>query len=1002
MSAQQRLLSEVQWLADNPHFAERPASIREFMGPSYLGLQDTIRPGIMSALVEIFGEEVDPQWISVRRKAISTGGIGVGKTTLASIILTYCVHWCYCLRDPQQFFGLMPGSRIAFMLMSTSESQAKEVLFGDIKARIESSPWFQQFCDYDRNFKNQLRMAKNLWIVPGGSEESRFEGYNVLCKDEKTEILTTSGWKRYDEISVGEKVLTLNHETGLSEWKPLQRVNVFDSPGELVRMEGSEFSSLSTDGHRWATVHRDRASGGWKRRWKTTSTLNGEDRIPVSAISADRPTEQVYPDALVEMVAWYYTEGCIVGKSGVMIYQKTGSANTDRIRVSLTKLLGPPSERLQSTSSTADQAPKWRENPKSDKPLTEFRLNRYAGPILMEHAPGKVPTHEFLLNLTQAQLEMFLEISMTADNRGPGLFSQKHHPASEAYAFAAILAGKPVSIKPQWQPVGDGGYDMLNVRVMKKHSVGPVASANREGSRFVIERVPHEGIVWCPTVENSTWLARREGSVYFTGNCGIIDEGDSHKKTQRKDYAEEGYDTISSRIASRFTDPVANKYKGLLVVIGQMKSKTGFMSRIYSDFVEDPDAAAIRMTFWESIGWNHYTEEPGDATSGRETAPRKSFVYDIQHKRIISRDDADADGIDYRTKDSGFLEVPTAFLTQFKRNPVKALRDLAGIPPEATDPFIALPHRITSCQDAWHQRMGEGQPVSSSATYPALSSSFRPLNQIKRIAHVDIAYSGNNGDAMGIAMAHIPGIISVDGEDQPLIVFDFVMRIKAKPGSQIELSEMRRILRRVRDDYGFNLKMVTFDGFASVDSMQALRKSGFQVDYVSVDRNKQPYEDLREGIYDERILFPKYMTHLNEDDSETVNIIYQELSQLTDTGPKIDHPPAGSKDCADAMAACVSTLMQMPQWRRGVPMLESRASEAPRAGDVDSEDLAPVGQMLTNAGKARRAPGAVPTFGEFAAHGLGESSPGVQAVKERSAAPFVGRQRDVSMDPFLR
>lgn len=664
MSDQQRLLSEVQWLADNPHFAERPATIREFVGADYLGLQDTIRPGVMAALVEIFGEDVDPQWISVRRKAISTGAIGIGKTTIASIILTYCVHWCYCLRDPQKFFGLMPGSRIAFMLMSTSESQAKEVLFGDIKARIESSQWFQRFCDYDRNFKNQLRMAKNLWIVPGGSEESRFEGYNVLV--------------------------------------------------------------------------------------------------------------------------------------------------------------------------------------------------------------------------------------------------------------------------------------------------------------------------------------------------GIIDEGDSHKKTQRKDYAEEGYDTISSRIASRFTDPVANKYKGLLVVIGQMKSKTGFMSRIYSDFVEDPDAAAIRMTFWESIGWNHYTEEPKDATAGRETAPRKSFVYDIQHKRIISRDDADADGIDYRTKDSGFLEVPTAFLTQFKRNPVKALRDLAGIPPEATDPFIALPHRITSCQDAWHQRMGEGQPVSSSATYPALSSSFRPLNQIKRIAHVDIAYSGNNGDAMGIAMAHIPGIISVDGEDQPLIVFDFVMRIKAKPGSQIELSEMRRILRRVRDDYGFNLKMVTFDGFASVDSMQALRKAGFQVDYVSVDRNKQPYEDLREGIYDERILFPKYMTHLNEDDSETVNIIYQELSQLTDTGPKIDHPPAGSKDCADAMAACVSTLMQMPQWRRGVPMLESRASEAPRAGDVDSEDLAPVGQMLTNAGKARRAPGAVPTFGEFAAHGLGGSSPGVQAVKERSAAPFVGRQRDVSMDPFLR
>ena len=57
----QNLLAEAQWLRDNPHFSERPASIREFMGPDYLALVDTIRPGVLEVLVEIFGEEVDPQ-----------------------------------------------------------------------------------------------------------------------------------------------------------------------------------------------------------------------------------------------------------------------------------------------------------------------------------------------------------------------------------------------------------------------------------------------------------------------------------------------------------------------------------------------------------------------------------------------------------------------------------------------------------------------------------------------------------------------------------------------------------------------------------------------------------------------------------------------------------------------------------------------------------------------------------------------------------------------------
>jgi hypothetical protein len=76
---------------------------------------------------------------------------------------------------------LLPGSRIAFMQMSTSGPQAKEVVFGDIKARIEYSPWFQNNFPYDKNFKNQIRFPqKDIWILPGDSAETTFEGYNIL------------------------------------------------------------------------------------------------------------------------------------------------------------------------------------------------------------------------------------------------------------------------------------------------------------------------------------------------------------------------------------------------------------------------------------------------------------------------------------------------------------------------------------------------------------------------------------------------------------------------------------------------------------------------------------------------------------------------------------------------------------------------------------------------------------------------------------------------------
>jgi hypothetical protein len=140
-----------------------------------------VRPGIKQALEEIFGKDVSGRRISYVERAMVTGGIGIGKTTFASIALPYMVHWVLCLKDPQRFYNLLPGSRIAFMQMSTSEDQARDVIFGDIKARIQNSKWFQDNAPYDPKFTKQIRFPRDIWIVPGDSAETTFEGYNILA-----------------------------------------------------------------------------------------------------------------------------------------------------------------------------------------------------------------------------------------------------------------------------------------------------------------------------------------------------------------------------------------------------------------------------------------------------------------------------------------------------------------------------------------------------------------------------------------------------------------------------------------------------------------------------------------------------------------------------------------------------------------------------------------------------------------------------------------------------
>lgn len=576
ISAQQRALESFAWLKQHPDFEQKPASITEFLGPLYLNIESKVRPAIKRELVELFGEEVSGMRISKKKLGMFTGAIGIGKTTIASIILPYMVHWVLCLKDPQDFYDLLPGSRIAFMMMSTSEKQAKNVLFGDIFARIKNSPWFIENYTYDPTYTTIIKFPKDIWILPGDSAETTFEGYNILG--------------------------------------------------------------------------------------------------------------------------------------------------------------------------------------------------------------------------------------------------------------------------------------------------------------------------------------------------GILDEADSHKVTEKQDYAELGFNTIFTRMTSRFDD------KGFVMVIGQMKKGTGFAHRKYEEMKSDPEAHVIRLTIWESFGWEKYSTPDGR---------HDSFWYDVKRREIVPKE-----VVELLKDSSTLMEIPNAYRRDFKNSPEKALKDLAGIPPAVGDPFISLVHKITECVDKWQERYDAiGSPVTQSCVNPQLENWFKALDTRKRVIHIDFAYSGD-GDALGFAMGHIESLSDLDGELKPYVIIDMLYRQKAAAGTEIFLGDIRRLIYHLRDDLGFRIGEVTADGFQSTDTMQQLRKRRIRADYLSVDRNTLPYEDLREAIYDGRLEFPPYMTELDRSGSRIVPIAVKELMEVSYDGKKIDHPEGGSKDVADAMAGVVTTLMGKRTYRRNV----STYSMTPSDDRYEKED----------------------------------------------------------------
>ena len=344
-------------------------------------------------------------------------------------------------------------------------------------------------------------------------------GTNLFCTDESVEMMTAKGWKRYDDLRVGEPVLTIDHITGLSHWEPLLAVNVFPAEKRtMLSIEGSLHSSLTTLDHRWAVL-TDKRKAGQQRNWRTSETLKWDDKIPLSAPCVTLPTEPKYTDGLVALVAWAWTEGTVQA-GRLRIYQSAtvNPTHVARIRATLTSTFG--SARVPSQNggrSDDEQTPGWYETTNGETGMVSFHLNKAASEGVVCHMDSqKVVRPEFLTALTEGQLRVFVDVSLMADGHattaGYRSLCQRVEGRVRAFEQACVLLGIPThtTTVPDTRPHHQG-KSMYNVSLMARDVVKPY--------NLRMQRVEYDGMVWCPTTPNGTWLARRNGSVYVTGNC---------------------------------------------------------------------------------------------------------------------------------------------------------------------------------------------------------------------------------------------------------------------------------------------------------------------------------------------------------------------------------------------------------------------------------------------------------------------------------------------------
>lgn len=221
--------------------------------------------------------------------------------------------------------------------------------------------------------------------------------------------------------------------------------------------------------------------------------------------------------------------------------------------------------------------------------------------------------------------------------------------------------------------------------------------------------------------------------------------------------------------------------------------------------------------------------------------------------------------------------------SEYIRNPIQAMARFECEPPNMEDAYFRDPDLV---RKAFNYREN---PIDEDGSF---KNWFNSTDGFTRFIHVDLALKR---DRAALCMAHCAGFKEVKTmmgiETLPVINVDLIYSWEASVGNEINFASIRQMI--IDLNRKFNVGLVTFDRWQSIEMIQSLRNQGINADFHSV--KKSDYDTLMSTIYDTRLR--GYWNEL---------LVEEELLKLKLYGNnKIDHPTTGSKDLADALAGAV-------------------------------------------------------------------------------------------------
>ena len=168
------------------------------------------------------------------------------------------------------------------------------------------------------------------------------------CLSEDTEVLTPSGWKKRQEVNIGDNIYSFNCRGFIEKDKVIDKT-FYKYVGDMISIKNRTIDQLVTPNHRvlYQEHNRNKLTNNYNT-WSSYKEKYAEDivggniRIPTSFKLKDRK-DYLIDDDLIKLIGWIITEGSNEkGCNGVHITQ----ANADGVK-KLNKIFNNLTEKFE-------------------------------------------------------------------------------------------------------------------------------------------------------------------------------------------------------------------------------------------------------------------------------------------------------------------------------------------------------------------------------------------------------------------------------------------------------------------------------------------------------------------------------------------------------------------------------------------------------------------------------------------------------------------------------